>query len=140
MNMKIIFVALLSLVVTSCTQQQPQQRSTESQTATSTAAERPARVAVHVEPQQPGSGQEAKLIAELRDPDGKPISDAEMKATAVMKMGEMGDMRETATLKWNGARYEGALKISMAGDWNVMVEAIRHGRVIATETTQIKAK
>ena len=127
--MKVIFAALFSIVIAGCTQQQRP-----------VPAESPAQLAVRIEPQQPKSGQEAKLIAELRDASGKSISDAEVKTTAVMKMGEMGDMRESATLKWNGAQYEGALKISMAGDWKVTVEAIKNGRVIATGTTHVKAK
>lgn len=131
MNVKVIIIAgLFSMVIAGCAQQQPP----------APAAESPAQLEVRVEPQQPKSGQEAKLIAELRNTSGKSISDAEVKTTAVMKMGEMGDMRESVTLKWNGTQYEGALKISMAGDWNVTLEAIKNGRVIARETTQIKAK
>ncbi|MCI0348826.1 MAG: FixH family protein [Acidobacteriales bacterium] len=128
--MKIIFAALLSVVIAGCAQQQP----------AVPAAESPAQLEVRVEPQQPNSGQDAKLIAVLRDASGKSISDADLKATAVMKMGDMGDMRESATFKWTGSRYEGAVKPSMAGEWDVTVEAMKGGKVIATQQIKLRAE
>jgi hypothetical protein len=140
MNVKIIiFAAVLSVFIAGCTQQQ-QQPSAESQTSTNAAAESSARLEVSIEPQQPKSGKEAKLVAELRDANGNPISDVEVKTTAVMKMGDMGDMRESATLKWTGSRYEGAIKASMAGEWEVTVEAMKDGKVIATQKTKMKVE
>jgi hypothetical protein len=138
--MKLILMALLSLVLTGCTQQQPQQPSSESQTPATGAADGPARLQVRIEPQQPKSGKEAKLVVELHDAQGNPISGAEVKTTAVMKMEGMGDMRESATLKWTGSRYEGAVKPSMAGDWEVTVEAIKGGKAVATQKTMMKAQ
>ena len=130
--MKLIVIGFFLAVIAGCTQQ-PQQPS-------KAAAESPAQLDVRVEPQQPKSGQEAKVTAELRDASGKPISDAEVKTTAVMKMGEMGDMRESATLKWTGSRYEGPMKPSMAGEWDVTVEAVKGGKVIATQKIKLKAE
>lgn len=130
--LKIVFAALLSLVIAGCTQQPP--------TKSNAGAEMPARLEVHIEPQQPKSGEEAKLVAELRDAKDNAISDAEVKAAAVMKMEGMGDMRESATLKWTGSRYEGAIRPSMAGEWDLTLEATKGGKVIATQKTKVNAQ
>jgi len=79
----------------------------------------------------------------LADAEGKPIPDASVKVTLVMPampaMG-MSEMRSTYEVPWAGGMYMGKGQISMAGPWNVTVEAVRNGQVIATQRTRFEAK
>ena len=76
-------------------------------------------------------------------PDGKVVSDAQVKVTLVMpampSMG-MGEMRSAINLTWNGSEYVGSGPIAMAGPWNVTVEASRNGQLLGVFRSRFDAK
>jgi len=64
-----------------------------------------------------------RLIVELRTPDGEPVSDVAIEAHAEMPaMGAMPAMRAPAALVESvPGRYEGAMDLSMRGEWPLTV-------------------
>ena len=76
-------------------------------------------------------------------PDGKAVSDAQVRGTLVMPampaMG-MGEMRSSFNLAWNGSDYSGSGPIPMAGSWNITVEARRGGQLLSAYRTRLDAK
>lgn len=81
----------------------------------------------------------------LTGPDGKPITDAEVKVLLVMPaMPSMGmpEMKSAFRLPWSAGThsYVGKGQPGMSGSWTVTVEARRSGVVIATVHTHLSAK
>jgi multidrug efflux pump subunit AcrA (membrane-fusion protein) len=90
-------------------------------------------------PEPPAPGIDNRAHVTVLDSAGKPVSDAEVRITAVMPaMPSMGmpEMRDTADLHWDGSEYMGQLKVGMAGPWNVIVEARRNDQLLATYRTR----
>jgi multidrug efflux pump subunit AcrA (membrane-fusion protein) len=90
-------------------------------------------------PEPPAPGSDNRAHVTVLDSAGKPVSDAEVRVTAVMPaMPSMGmpEMRDTADLQWDGSEYMGSLKVGMAGPWNVVVEARRNDQLLATYQTR----
>jgi len=90
-------------------------------------------------PEPPAPGTDNRAHVTVLDSAGKPVSDAEVRITAVMPaMPSMGmpEMRDTADLHWDGSEYMGQLKVGMAGPWNVIVEARRNDQLLATYRTR----
>jgi Cu(I)/Ag(I) efflux system membrane fusion protein len=79
-------------------------------------------IGVKTEPETPRVG-DNRLLVELRDADGNPVS-AEIDAYAEMPaMGAMPAMRAPAELRETApGRYEGSLDLSMRGEWPLTVE------------------
>lgn len=79
-------------------------------------------VGVKTEPETPRVG-DNRLIVEVRDADGKPVS-ASINAYAEMPaMGAMPAMRAPADLRETApGRYEGSLDLSMRGEWPLTVD------------------
>ena len=80
--------------------------------------------------------------AQLTDPTGKAITDAQIKVTVVMPAMpamNMPEMRATGNLSWNGKEYAGKVNVPMAGVWNVSVEAVRNGQTIASAHERLMA-
>lgn len=79
-------------------------------------------IAVKTEPETPRVG-DNRLIVEVRDTDGNPVS-AEIDAYAEMPaMGAMPAMRAPAGLRKTApGRYEGSMDLSMRGEWPLTVE------------------
>lgn len=79
-------------------------------------------IGVKTEPETPRVG-DNRLIVEVRDADGKPVS-ASINAYAEMPaMGAMPAMRAPADLRETTAgRYEGSMDLSMRGEWPLTVE------------------
>ena len=96
-----------------------------------------------VDPSQPKGGAENTFHVTVADPAGKPVTDAQVQVMFVMpampSMG-MGEMRSSYTLKWNGTEYVGTGTISMAGPWNVSVDARRGNQSLGSYKTQVDAK
>ncbi len=83
--------------------------------------------------------------ATLTDPNGKPISDAEVTVTLVMPAMpamNMPEMRNAFALQWSPGQqmYTGKGAVPMAGSWNATVEARKNGAVIAAARTRLTAK
>jgi hypothetical protein len=96
-----------------------------------------------VEPDPPAGAKDNTAHVTVMDATGKAVTDAEVHMTITMPaMPEMKmpEMSSAADLKWNGTDYSGPIQISMAGGWNVVVEAKRGGEVLATHKSSINAK
>jgi hypothetical protein len=96
-----------------------------------------------VDPDPPAGGKDNTVHVTVMDSTGKAVTDAEVHMTITMPaMPEMKmpEMSSAADLKWNGSDYSGPIQISMAGGWNVVVEAKRGGEVLATHKSSITAK
>ena len=96
-----------------------------------------------VEPDPPAGGRDNTIHVTLQDASGKPVSDADVHMTITMPAVpdvKMPEMKNATDLKWNGTDYSGPIQISMAGGWDVVVEAKKGNEVLATHTTKINAK
>jgi hypothetical protein len=96
-----------------------------------------------VDPDPPAGGKDNTVHVTIMDATGKPVSDADVHMTITMPaMPEMKmpEMSNAADLKWNGSDYSGPIQISMAGGWNVVVEAKRGNEVLGTHKSSINAK
>jgi hypothetical protein len=96
-----------------------------------------------VDPDPPTGGKDNTVHVTVMDSTGKAVTDAEVHMTITMPaMPEMKmpEMSNAADLKWNGSDYSGPIQISMAGGWNVVVEAKRGNAVLATHKSSINAK
>jgi hypothetical protein len=74
------------------------------------------------QPIQPKFGSKTTFRVRVTDHDGVPITGADVKASLVMPLMDMGKnqfpMKETG-----GGKYEGAGEFSMAGEWEVNITA-----------------
>jgi membrane fusion protein, copper/silver efflux system len=100
-------------------------------------------VTLQSEPAPPKGGSEGTFHVKVTGPDGKPVTDAQVRMTLVMPampwMG-MGEMRSAVELMWNGSEYVGKGAVAMAGSWNITVEARRGGQLLAVYRTRFDAK
>jgi RND family efflux transporter MFP subunit len=100
-------------------------------------------VSLRSEPSPLRGGSDGLFHATVNDPQGKPVTDAQVQVTLVMPampaMG-MGEMRSSSNLAWNGSEYAGPVPIAMAGPWNVTVEARRGGQLLGVYRTRFDAK
>lgn len=100
-------------------------------------------VTLRQEPSPPKGAAEGMFHATVTGPDGKPVADAQVQVMLLMPampaMG-MGEMRSSYNLAWNGSEYAGAGTISMAGPWNVTVEARRGGQLLGVYRSRFDAK
>ena len=101
------------------------------------------KVGFRVDPDPPAGAKENTVHVTLQDGSGKPVSDAQvhvqftMPAMPEMKMPEMSNGTD---LKWNGTDYSGPIQITMAGGWNIDVEAKRGGELLTKYQTKLTAK
>jgi membrane fusion protein, copper/silver efflux system len=100
-------------------------------------------VTLRPEPGPRKGGSDGMFRVTVTGPDGKQVSDAQVKVTLVMpampSMG-MGEMRSAINLTWNGSEYVGSGPIAMAGPWNVTVEATRNGQLLGVFKSRFDAK
>jgi membrane fusion protein, copper/silver efflux system len=104
-----------------------------------------AKITLSTNPDPPKGAADASFGVTLVDSNGKPIPDATVKVTLVMPAMpamSMPEMRNSFELPWMAARrvYMGQGNVPMAGSWNVTVEAIRNGAVIASYRTRLSAR
>ena len=101
------------------------------------------RVSFRSDPATPRGNSEATVFVSVKDNTGKPVTDAQVKATLFMPampaMG-MSEMREAATLSWKGFEYVGTAKIPTSGTWTVTVEVSRGGQTLTSYRTNLNAK
>ncbi len=101
------------------------------------------KIAFQTEPDPPKGAEENTFRVLVTDPEGKPVSDAQVRVTLVMPAMpamNMPEMRSSVELKWNGTAYEGRGVIPMAGGWNVMIEVSRGGQALGTQRASINAR
>lgn len=113
------------------------------ETSTSQAGASNYSVTLQSEPAPPKGGSEGIFHVKVTGPDGKPVTDAQVRVMLVMpampSMG-MGEMRSAYDLAWNGSEYVGKGTVAMAGPWNVTVEARRGGQLLGVYRTRFDAK
>ena len=79
-------------------------------------------IGVMTDPETPRVG-DNRLIVEVRDADGHPVSTGIDAYAEMPAMGAMPAMRAPADLKPTGSgRYEGSMNLSMRGEWPLTVE------------------
>ncbi len=78
----------------------------------------------------------------VKDPAGKPITDAEVTAMFLMAaMGAMPEMKNNVTLKHQKeGRYVGTGQVMMAGKWDVTVMVKRAGKEIGSKKFPVTAQ
>jgi Cu(I)/Ag(I) efflux system membrane fusion protein len=123
----------------SATQQQP---SASANTSTEANA---AKISFHADADPMKSGQDNTFHVNLTDATGKPIADAQVTVSLIMPAMpamNMPEMRSSFSLPWVADRqmYMGKGQPPIAGNWNVLVEARKSGRVIASFHTHLSAK
>ncbi|HUS19909.1 MAG TPA: FixH family protein [Terriglobales bacterium] len=136
-----ISVLLLAVVVAGCSKPKEQIVLKEEATtaAVQTAPAQQASGGLDVSPSELKSGEMANLRFVLKDKSGELIKDASVQATLKMPMGK-SEMRDAVDLKWNGTSYSGKVKASMAGTWDVTVDAKRDGKLLLSIPAQIDVK
>ncbi len=85
-------------------------------------AKTPWKIALVVEPAQPKSGQATTFRVKLEDEKDRPIEGAEVTASLVMKLMDMGK-NEVKLNDSGGGFYEGSGKFTMTGPWGVVISA-----------------
>jgi hypothetical protein len=101
------------------------------------------KVTFRMEPDPPIGGSEANLFVTVTDTAGTLVTDAQVRLTLIMPAMpsmKMPEMRSGADLRWNGKEYAGAIGVSMAGPWNIVVEASRGGAVLGTYRSNTEAR
>ncbi len=101
------------------------------------------KISFQAEPSPAKPGAENTFRVSVSGPGGQPVSDAVVRVHLLMPampaMG-MGEMRESAELRWNGSEYAGPANIPTAGSWTVTVEATRNGQRLAMHRTTLLAR
>lgn len=110
---------------------------------TTTAAGPAYQIAFATEPDPPRNGDNTFIVS-LEDPEGRPVTDADVTVRlymAPMPSMNMPAMRAGArVLHVGGGTYRGQGSISMGGRWDVTVVAARGGSRLAARTFAIVAK
>jgi Cu(I)/Ag(I) efflux system membrane fusion protein len=88
----------------------------------------PFKFDVKIKPETPKVG-ENRLIIDLRDQEGNPLSNAQIKAVAEMPaMGAMPAMQAPAQFKEvEPGQYVGAFELSMSGEWPISIQIEKGG-------------
>lgn len=121
--------ALLSLILSiACQKQESPKPSTPPATAApQVASASPWKMDLNTDPTKPEFNKDTKFRLKLTDPDGKPVSGADVTASLVMPLMDMGKNEFRLADIGNGL-YEGTGKFTMAGPWNVTVSAKAAGK------------
>jgi RND family efflux transporter MFP subunit len=101
------------------------------------------KMTFRIDPNPPQGAKQNTIHVTLVDAAGKPVPDAQVRASfqmPAMPAMNMPEMRNGVELKWTGSEYVGPIQIMMAGGWNVMVEARRGNELLTTMKTQINAR
>ena len=101
------------------------------------------KLTFRIEPDPPQGAKENTIHVLLTDASGKPVPDAQVRLTftmPAMPAMNMGEMKNSAELKWTGSEYVGPIQIMMAGGWNVGIEARRGNELLATSQAHINAR
>jgi RND family efflux transporter MFP subunit len=101
------------------------------------------KISFRSDPATPKGESQATVYVSVRDNTGNVVPDAQVKTTLFMPampaMG-MSEMRESASLSWNGSEYAGTVKVPTLGTWTVTVEVSRGGQALASYRTSLNAK
>jgi RND family efflux transporter MFP subunit len=100
------------------------------------------KITLSIEPNPPKGGDDNRLHVSVSDASGQSVTDAAVKVTVIMPAMpsmSMPEMRASADLQFAGSEYSGALRVPMAGSWNVVVEVRRNGQVLTSYRTHFNA-
>jgi multidrug efflux pump subunit AcrA (membrane-fusion protein) len=101
------------------------------------------KISFQVEPDPVKGGADNTFHVTLTGSDGNAIPDAQVKVTLVMPAMpamNMPEMRSAFDLPFMGGMYMGKGKVPSEGSWNVIVEATRNGKLIASYRSRLIAK
>lgn len=77
---------------------------------------------------------ENDLTVEIKDPAGKPVTDAKVVINYSMPaMPGMPPMNYKTDATLHGDRYQGRMNLSMAGPWNIEVKITRAGKAVSAK-------
>jgi hypothetical protein len=95
-------------------------------------------------PDPPHTGNDNTIEVSVKQPDGTPVTDAEVVAVLsmpAMPTMNMPAMRSEAPLTHDGnGVYTGPAQVAMAGTWNVTVNVSRGGQKIASHNLSVIVK
>jgi hypothetical protein len=95
-------------------------------------------------PDPPQTGNDNTIEVSVKQPDGTPVTDAQVVAVLsmpAMPSMNMPAMRSEAPLTHAGnGLYTGPAQVTMAGTWNVAVNVSRGGQKIASHNLSVIAK
>jgi hypothetical protein len=97
----------------------------------------PLKIDLKVDPAEPAPNKPAKFNVTITDQDGKPVTGADVNIALTMKTMDMGEEKVKLADKGNGD-YQGAGKVTMAGDWNAAVSAKKSGQT-AVQSFPVKS-
>ena len=99
-------------------------------------------IVLTTKPSPLGLGQNLFDVA-LKDPKGQPIADAEVGIVLVMPADpktKHPEMKSEGKLNNVGkGRYNGIVMVTMAGEWDVTITAVRNGKQIAQKKEKLTA-
>lgn len=113
------------------------------ESSTKTKAKSRYTVTLKTHPDPVKAGQENAFHVRVTDAARKPVTDATVELKMVMAaMPEMNmpEMKADTQLKWNGTEYVGNAQVPMAGIWQVTVQALQQGKMIAAKKISLLAK
>jgi len=136
-------LAVASLALPGCSGKTPAPDNTPKTETTADATSGAYKVNFRVDPNPPVGAKENNIHVNIEDSGGKPVSDAQVHVTVTMPAmpeKKMPEMKNAADLPWTGSDYSAPLQFSMAGGWNLEVEAKRGNEVLTTYKTHLEAK
>src|SRR5690242_19563300 len=104
-------------------------------TAAGPAATSAMKIDLKLDPAQPAPNKDAIFTARLTNPDGSPVTGADVNVALTMKEMDMGKTDVKLADKGNG-NYDGKGKFTMSGDWNAAVTAKQADKT-ATQTVTV---
>ena len=131
-----LMVVLAVSSMLACNQQQAPKSSTPPATASpQVAAPAPWKIELTTDPAKPMTDENTKFRAALTDPSGKPVGGADVTASLVMPLMDMGN-NEFRLADIGKGVYEGTGKVDMSGPWNVVITVKSAGQT-AQQTVQV---
>jgi nitrogen fixation protein FixH len=135
----IVSAAAALLINTACTSD----RSPVTPTAAIAASGEALAINFETRPDPPRSGANSIEVA-VRQPDGRPLTDAAVTATfrmPAMPSMNMPEMSSVALLSPQGqGAYRGNAQLAMAGTWNVTVTVSRNGQPLGSQRFTVIAQ
>jgi nitrogen fixation protein FixH len=111
-----------------CQKQEAPKSSTPPATAApQVTAPAPWKMDLTTDPAKPEPNKDTKFRLQMTDPEGKPVAGADVTASLVMPVMDMGK-NEFRLVDIGKGAYEGTGKFTMAGPWNVVVTAKAAGK------------
>ncbi len=118
----LVLFALIVLAACNTPVPQPQPKSAASPAASPSSG----KMTLVTDPDPPKANKPVKFRVKITDLAGNPVTAAQVKASLVMPMMDMGKNEVILAGQGNG-EYEGTGRFTMVGPWNVIVTANANG-------------